>query len=101
MPLPNLTPDRQCEAITRNGNRAGLRCLNLKARGTRVCKNHGARKTAPKGELNPMYKTGKHVGYRQRCEKGRELRELLALGLEAKLFPEGTAIPGRPPKPRT
>lgn len=101
MPLPNLTPDRQCEAITRNGNRAGLRCLNLKARGTRVCKNHGARKTAPKGELNGQFKNGHCVGYRERCEKGRELRDLLAAGIEIGMFPSGTAITGRRPKPRS
>lgn len=98
MPLPNVNSETRCEATCRA---RGERCLNLKAFGTRVCRFHGARRTAPKGELNGRYKTGGHVGYIDRCAKGRELRELLAQGIEIGMFPPGTALPGRKPKPRT
>src|SRR5829696_84330 len=54
---------------------SGKRCRSPAVRGWAVCRMHGARGGAPKGEANGNYKTGEHTA---------ELRE--ARGLSAPSF---------------
>src|SRR5215207_1047530 len=62
----------RCKARSK---RTGKRCRSPAVRGWAVCRMHGARGGAPKGEANGNYKTGEHTA---------ELRE--ARGLSAPSF---------------
>lgn len=99
MPLPHLTPDRQCEATSR---RSGLRCQNFKCWGCRTCKYHGARKpeTIRRGADHPQYRHGMETLEAKvaRHHAIARLHELCDLGNKLGLFHDLVKLRGRRPK---
>lgn len=99
MPLPHLTPDRQCEATSR---RSGLRCQNFKCWGCRTCKYHGARKpeTIRRGADHPQYRHGMETLEAKvaRHKAIARLHELCDLGNKLGLFHDLVKLRGRRPK---
>lgn len=102
MPLPNLTPENQCQAISR---RTGKRCLNFKCIhwSQEVCRYHGARppESILRGANHPQYRHGKETktAKANRREASKQLHELVNLGNAIEMFLPGTKLRGRKPKP--
>lgn len=99
MPLPNLTPDLQCQAISR---RTGNPCQNFKAWGQSVCRYHGARpiETILRDANHPQYRHGQEtkVAKANRRNASKRLHELVDLGNAIGMFQPGTKLRGRRPK---
>lgn len=99
MPLPNLTPENQCQAISR---RTGERCKNFKAWEQSVCRYHGARRpeTILRGVNHPQYRHGEETkeAKAHRRNASMRLHELVDLGNAIGLFQPGTKLRGRRPK---
>ncbi len=70
-PLP-MHQSPRCTAISK---RTGERCRAPAVRGWSVCRFHGARGGAPKGERNGMYRHGLYT--KEAVEERRLLQELL------------------------
>lgn len=98
MPLPNLTPENQCKAISR---RTGERCQNFKTWGQPVCRYHGARppESFLRGTNHPQYRHGNETkeAKAHRRESNKRLHELVDLGNAIGMFQPGTKILGRRP----
>lgn len=98
MPLPNLTLENQCQAISR---RTGDRCMNLKAWGCVTCRYHGARPPGSvlRGNDHPQYKHGKETqeAKAHRREASKQLHKLVDLGNAIGMFQPGTKLRGRKP----
>jgi hypothetical protein len=84
MPLPNIINghSKQCAARAKH---SGMRCLNLCAYDSRVCRFHGARKKATilRGPEHPNYKHGRETKEAKKkrslgLHRLRALEELLA-----------------------
>lgn len=99
MPLPNLTPERQCQAESK---RNGRPCNNLAAYGCKTCRMHGAHKSrnAASGPDHYNYKDGKatQAARAEYAQKSAELHQLANLGNATSLFDGVVKLRGRRPK---
>ena len=100
MPLANLTPEKQCQAIS---HRTGERCKNFKAWGCPTrCRYHGARRpeTILRGANHPQFRHGNETkeAKNQRQKSSRRLHELVDLGNAIGMFQARTKLRGRKPK---
>jgi len=75
-PMDRLAAARIAPRCTAKAKSTGLRCEAPAVRGRRVCRCHGARGGAPKGERHGLYRHGLYTG--EAIEIRRQTRALFA-----------------------
>lgn len=87
MPLLYITDDNLCSATARS---TGKPCKNPKAFGCRTCRVHGAHRSrnVQRGTDHYNFKDGERTRSKvnARSRSRREIREILALGLQHGIF---------------
>jgi hypothetical protein len=79
-PIDRLSAARIAPRCTASAKSTGLRCKAPAVRGWTVCRCHGARGGAPKGERNGLYRHGLYTG--SAIATRREVRTLLTTARE-------------------
>lgn len=79
-PIDRLSAARNAPRCTATAKSTGMRCAAPAARERNVCRCHGARGGAPKGERHGLYRHGLYTG--EAIEIRRQTRALFAAARE-------------------
>lgn len=79
-PMSRLAAARIAPRCTATSKRSGFQCRGPAVRGWNVCRCHGARGGAPKGERHGLYRHGAYTG--EAIAMRREVRALFVAARE-------------------